>query len=40
MDIVQELRNSVGVGTKDITTMHGSIYAENAGALVLAEKNL
>ena len=37
MDIVEEVGVSVGMPTKDLTSMHVSVHEENAGALILAE---
>ena len=37
MDIVGEVGVSVGMPTKDLTSMHVSVHEDNAGALILAE---
>ena len=37
MNIVGEVRASVGMPTKDLTSMHVSVHKDNAGALILAE---
>ena len=37
MDVVQEMGESIGLATKDLTSMHISVHEDNAGALILAE---
>jgi hypothetical protein len=37
MDIVEEIGHTVGLETKDMSTMHVSVHEDNAGALILAE---
>ena len=37
IDIVKEIGQTVGLETKDMTSMHVSIHEDNAGALILAE---
>ena len=37
IDIVEEIGETVGLETKDMTSMHVSVHEDNAGALILAE---
>ena len=37
MDIVEEIGKTVGLETKDTSSMHVSVHEDNAGALILAE---
>ena len=37
MDVVQEIGKSVGMPTKDLTSLHVSMHKDNSDALVLAQ---
>ena len=37
IDIAKEIGQTVGLETKDMTSMHVSVHEDNAGALILAE---
>ena len=37
MDMVGEIGKSVGMPTKDLTSMHVSVYKDNSDVLILAQ---